>query len=234
MKKELARPEVRQREAREGRLRRRPARQVGLRGGGPAAHRTPNLKCIIAPTTVGIAAAGKVLTDKGLQGKVFLTGLGPALRDGHLHRERRLPVHVPLEPDRRRLPRARTRRRRSSRARSRARWATSSRPGRLGDYTITKAPDGGTEVLLGPPVQVRQGQHRGLEDGLLGSLSSRHAGAGREARPFFGGQFLFRSWTSCAWAGVIPSSTGMSSCSGRCSFPSPSRRCPDFAFFVSR
>ena len=23
--------------------------------------------------------------------------------------------------------------------------------GRLGDYTITKAPDGGTEVLLGPP-----------------------------------------------------------------------------------
>ncbi|MFB5763549.1 rhamnose ABC transporter substrate-binding protein [Paenibacillus medicaginis] len=36
----------------------------------------PNLKGIIAPTTVGIAAAGKVLTDKGLQGKVQLTGLG--------------------------------------------------------------------------------------------------------------------------------------------------------------
>ena len=36
----------------------------------------PNLKCIIAPTTVGIAAAGKVLTDKGLKGKVHLTGLG--------------------------------------------------------------------------------------------------------------------------------------------------------------
>lgn len=36
----------------------------------------PNLKVIIAPTTVGIAAAGKVLTDKNLQGKVFLTGLG--------------------------------------------------------------------------------------------------------------------------------------------------------------
>ncbi len=36
----------------------------------------PNLKVIIAPTTVGIAAAGKVLTDKGLVGKVFLTGLG--------------------------------------------------------------------------------------------------------------------------------------------------------------
>ncbi len=36
----------------------------------------PDLKVIIGPTTVGIAAAGKVLTDKGLQGKVFLTGLG--------------------------------------------------------------------------------------------------------------------------------------------------------------
>jgi rhamnose transport system substrate-binding protein len=36
----------------------------------------PNLKCIIAPTTVGIAAAGKVITDKGLKGKVQLTGLG--------------------------------------------------------------------------------------------------------------------------------------------------------------
>jgi rhamnose transport system substrate-binding protein len=36
----------------------------------------PDLKGIIAPTTVGIAAAGKVLTDKGLKGKVALTGLG--------------------------------------------------------------------------------------------------------------------------------------------------------------
>ena len=36
----------------------------------------PNLKGVIAPTTVGIAAAGKVLTDKGLKGKVHLTGLG--------------------------------------------------------------------------------------------------------------------------------------------------------------
>lgn len=36
----------------------------------------PNLKGVIAPTTVGIAAAGKVLSDKGLKGKVQLTGLG--------------------------------------------------------------------------------------------------------------------------------------------------------------
>ncbi len=36
----------------------------------------PNLKGIIAPTTVGIAAAGKALEDAGLAGKVQLTGLG--------------------------------------------------------------------------------------------------------------------------------------------------------------
>lgn len=36
----------------------------------------PNLKGIISPTTVGIAAAGRAITDQGLIGKVQLTGLG--------------------------------------------------------------------------------------------------------------------------------------------------------------
>jgi rhamnose transport system substrate-binding protein len=36
----------------------------------------PNLKGIIAPTTVGIAAGGKAIEDAGLQGKIQLTGLG--------------------------------------------------------------------------------------------------------------------------------------------------------------
>jgi rhamnose transport system substrate-binding protein len=36
----------------------------------------PNLKVIIAPTTVGIAAAGRVITDRALIGKVKVTGLG--------------------------------------------------------------------------------------------------------------------------------------------------------------
>jgi rhamnose transport system substrate-binding protein len=36
----------------------------------------PDLKGIIAPTTVGIAAAGRVLQDRGLAGEVELTGLG--------------------------------------------------------------------------------------------------------------------------------------------------------------
>ncbi len=36
----------------------------------------PDLKLICAPTTVGLAAAAKVITDEGLQGKVIITGLG--------------------------------------------------------------------------------------------------------------------------------------------------------------
>jgi rhamnose transport system substrate-binding protein len=36
----------------------------------------PDLKGIISPTTVGIAATGRALTDEGLCGKIHLTGLG--------------------------------------------------------------------------------------------------------------------------------------------------------------
>ena len=36
----------------------------------------PDLKGIIAPTSVGIVAAAKAIVDKGLVGKVFVTGLG--------------------------------------------------------------------------------------------------------------------------------------------------------------
>ncbi|MDX2005525.1 MAG: rhamnose ABC transporter substrate-binding protein [Meiothermus sp.] len=36
----------------------------------------PNLRGIIAPTTVGIAAAAKAVQDRNLVGKVFVTGLG--------------------------------------------------------------------------------------------------------------------------------------------------------------
>jgi rhamnose transport system substrate-binding protein len=45
----------------------------------------PNLKAIIAPTTVGITAAAKAVTDQKLVGKVFVTGLGlPSEMIGHV------------------------------------------------------------------------------------------------------------------------------------------------------
>ena len=46
----------------------------------------PNLKAIIAPTTVGIAASGKAVVDQKLVGKVWVTGLGlPSEMAGHVH-----------------------------------------------------------------------------------------------------------------------------------------------------
>jgi len=45
----------------------------------------PDLKAIIAPTTVGITAAAKAVTDQKLVGKVFVTGLGlPSELAGHV------------------------------------------------------------------------------------------------------------------------------------------------------
>jgi len=45
-----------------------------------------DLKAIIAPTTVGITASGKAVTDQNLIGKVFVTGLGlPSEMAGHVH-----------------------------------------------------------------------------------------------------------------------------------------------------
>jgi rhamnose transport system substrate-binding protein len=46
----------------------------------------PELKAIIAPTTVGITASAKAVTDQSLVGKVFVTGLGlPSEMAGHVH-----------------------------------------------------------------------------------------------------------------------------------------------------
>jgi rhamnose transport system substrate-binding protein len=46
----------------------------------------PDLKAIIAPTTVGITASAKAVTDQKMVGKVFVTGLGlPSEMAGHVH-----------------------------------------------------------------------------------------------------------------------------------------------------
>ena len=45
----------------------------------------PNLKVIVAPTTVGILAAAQAVKDQGLIGKVYVTGLGlPSELAGHV------------------------------------------------------------------------------------------------------------------------------------------------------
>ncbi len=110
----------------------------------------PNLKVIIAPTTVGIAAAGKVLTDKGLGGKVFLTGLGLPSEMATYIENGVCPYMFLWNPIDVGYLGAYTA---TALVSGKITGAVGDKfkAGRLGDYTITKAPDGGTEVLLGPP-----------------------------------------------------------------------------------
>jgi rhamnose transport system substrate-binding protein len=110
----------------------------------------PNLKVIIAPTTVGIAAAGKVITDRGLIGKVNITGLGLPSEMAEYIDNGACPYMYLWNPiDVGYLG--------SYVATSltsgtiTGKEGESFTAGRLGNYTIVSAPDGGTEVLLGPP-----------------------------------------------------------------------------------
>lgn len=110
----------------------------------------PNLKCIIAPTTVGIAAAGKVITDKKLIGKVFLTGLGLPSEMATYIENGACPYMYLWNPIDVGYLGAYTATALVT-GKITGKEGDKFSAGRLGDYTITAAPDGGTEVLLGPP-----------------------------------------------------------------------------------
>ncbi len=110
----------------------------------------PNLKVIIAPTTVGIAAAGKVLTDKGLGGKVFLTGLGLPSEMATYIEDGICPYMFLWNPiDVGYLGAYTATALVTGKITGKA--GEKFNAGRLGEKVITQAPDGGTEVLLGPP-----------------------------------------------------------------------------------
>ncbi len=115
----------------------------------------PDLKCIIAPTTVGIAAAGKVLTDKGLQGKVFLTGLGLPSEMATYIENGACPYMFLWNPIDVGYLGSYTATALVT-GKITGKIGDKFKAGRLGDYTIVKAPDGGTEVLLGPPFKFDQ------------------------------------------------------------------------------
>ena len=110
----------------------------------------PNLEVIIAPTTVGIAAAGRVVTDRGLIGQIKVTGLGLPSEMAEYIENGACPYMFLWNPiDVGYLT---------------AYAATAAVDGkitgaagetfsasRLGSFTIVPAGDGGTEVLLGAP-----------------------------------------------------------------------------------
>ncbi len=110
----------------------------------------PNLKAIIAPTTVGIAAAGKVLTDKGLKGKVFLTGLGLPSEMATYIENGVCPYMFLWNPIDVGYLGAYTGVA-LVKGMITGKVGDKFKAGRLGNYTVVKAADGGTEILLGPP-----------------------------------------------------------------------------------
>ena len=110
----------------------------------------PNLKVIIAPTTVGIAAAAKVVSDQGLIGRVKITGLGLPSEMADYINNNACPYMFLWNPIDVGYLGAYVATGLSS-GRITGKAGETFNAGRLGRYTITPAPDGGTEVLLGPP-----------------------------------------------------------------------------------
>ena len=133
----------------------------------------PNLKGIISPTTVGIAATARYLSTSDYKGKVALTGLGlpnemRPVRQGR-HRQGSSPSGTRL-----------------SSATSRPSPARRSLDGTItgeegdtfdaGDLGEKEVGDGGI-VIVGPPTTLQRRQHRRLR--LLG----RHAGPAIRSAP---------------------------------------------------
>jgi ABC-type sugar transport system substrate-binding protein len=110
----------------------------------------PDLKCIVAPTTVGIAAAAKVVTDQGLIGKLQITGLGlPSEMKDYITGGACPYMYLWNPIDLGYLGAYIV----DAMATGKITGAEGDtfNANRLGDYTVTAAADGGTEVLLGPP-----------------------------------------------------------------------------------
>jgi rhamnose transport system substrate-binding protein len=110
----------------------------------------PNLKVIISPTTVGLAAAAKVITDRGLVGKVKLTGLGlPSEMAEYIDNNACSYMFLwnPIDMGYLGAYVATT----LTSGKITGKEGETFTAGKLGSYTVTKDPVAGTEVLLGPP-----------------------------------------------------------------------------------
>ena len=110
----------------------------------------PDLKVIIAPTTVGIAASGRAVTDKNLMGKVFVTGLGTPNQMRAYVKNGASPEFALWNPadlgylSVYALDALNT-------AKITGKAGDKFKAGRLGDYTIQDDPTLGLNVLLGLP-----------------------------------------------------------------------------------
>ena len=110
----------------------------------------PDLKVIVAPTTVGVAAAGRAVTDANLIGKVFVTGLGTPNQMREYVKNGAAPKFALWNPaDLGYL--AVYAMHALATGEIKGEVGETFTAGRLGDYTIEEDPDLGLNVLLGPP-----------------------------------------------------------------------------------
>lgn len=110
----------------------------------------PDLKVIIAPTTVGIAAAAKVITDKDLIGKVAITGLGLPSEMADYINNGSCPYMYLWNPiDVGYLAAYACKALVDGTITGAA--GDSFSAGKLGNFKVIAAADGGTEILLGAP-----------------------------------------------------------------------------------
>ena len=110
----------------------------------------PDLKVIIAPTTVGVAAAARAVTDANLIGKVFVTGLGTPNQMREYVKNGAAPQFALWNPaDLGYL--AVYAMHALATGQIKAEVGQKFTAGRLGEYTVQDDPDLGLNVLLGPP-----------------------------------------------------------------------------------
>lgn len=110
----------------------------------------PDLKVIIAPTTVGIAASARAVTDANLIGKVFVTGLGTPNQMREYVKSGAAPQFALWNPaDLGYLSVYAMHALATGEIKGEA--GETFTAGRLGEYTIGDDPDLGLNVLLGPP-----------------------------------------------------------------------------------
>lgn len=110
----------------------------------------PDLKVIIAPTTVGIAASGRAVTDANLIGKVFVTGLGTPNQMREYVKNGAAPEFAlwnPLDLGYLSVYALYA----LATGEIEGKEGDTFSAGRLGDYTIGNDPDLGLNVLYGSP-----------------------------------------------------------------------------------
>ena len=110
----------------------------------------PDLKVIIAPTTVGIAASARAVQDQDLIGKVFVTGLGTPNQMREYVKSGASPQFALWNPgDLGYLAIYTLDALATGKIQGQA--GDTFTAGKLGEYTVQESPELGLNVLLGPP-----------------------------------------------------------------------------------